>query len=198
MKRLVLGTRNLHKVREIKAILQDLNLEFLTTADFPAIPQLVEDGATLEENALKKARIVFQATKLPSLADDSGLEVFYLAKRPGVLSARYAGPEAIYEANNKKLLMELKGVPPRRRNAQFRCVIALVTDRGERVVEGITQGKITEESRGSNGFGYDPIFQPDGYEQTYAELPSEVKNKISHRAKALENVKLYLREYFRS
>lgn len=198
MKRLVLATRNLHKTREIKAILQDLNLELLTAADFPEIPQLVEDGATLEENAVKKAQIVFQATKLPSLADDSGLEVFYLAKRPGVLSARYAGPDAIYEANNKKLLTELKGVPPRRRNAQFRCVIALVTDRGKRAVEGSTQGKITEEPRGSNGFGYDPLFQPEGFDVTYAELPEEIKNRISHRAKALENVKPYLQEYFRS
>ena len=195
MKRLVLATRNQHKANEIKDILRDINLEILTVADFPQIPPLTEDGSTLEENALKKVRTVFLATKLPSLADDSGLEVFYLAKRPGVFSARYAGPNAAYEANNKKLLTELRGVPPRRRNAQFRCVIAVVTDKGERTVEGIMEGKILEAPRGSNGFGYDPIFQPKGHSQSYAEMISDVKNKISHRAKALEKVKPLLRNY---
>jgi XTP/dITP diphosphohydrolase len=198
MKRLVLATRNPHKIQEIKAIVEDLGLEILTTADFATIPPLHEDGSTLEENALKKARTVFQATNLPTLADDSGLEVFYLAKRPGVLSARYAGPQATYNDNNKKLLNELKGVPPRRRNAQFRCLIAFVTENGEQAVEGVTEGKIIEAPRGSSGFGYDPIFQPKGYQQTYAEMPSELKNKISHRAKALERVKPLLHDYFGS
>lgn len=198
MKHLVLATRNPHKIQEIKAIVEDLGLEILTTADFPALPSLHEDGSTLEENALKKARIVFQATKLPSLADDSGLEVFYLAKRPGVLSARYDGPRATYADNNRKLLNELKGVPPRRRNAQFRCVIAFVTENGEQTVEGVTEGMIIEAPRGSSGFGYDPIFRPAGHEQTYAEMPAELKNRISHRAKALERVKPLLRDYLGS
>jgi XTP/dITP diphosphohydrolase len=196
MKQLVLATHNPHKIQEIRAIMEDLGLEILTATDFPTIPPLHEDGSTLEENALKKARTVFQATKLPILADDSGLEVFYLAKRPGVLSARYAGPQASYADNNKKLLDELKGVPPRRRNAQFRCVIAFVTENGEQTVEGVTEGMIIEAPRGSSGFGYDPIFRPAGYGQTYAEMSSELKNKISHRAKALERGKSLLRDYF--
>jgi XTP/dITP diphosphohydrolase len=196
MRRLVLGTHNQHKIDEIKVIIGDLGLEILTTADLPAIPALHEDGSTLEENALKKARAVFQLTKLPTLADDSGLEVFYLAKRPGVLSARYAGPQAKYADNNRKLLGELKGVPPRRRNAQFRCVIAFVTEKGEQAVEGVTEGVIIEAPRGSGGFGYDPIFQPKGYQQTYAEMPSGLKNRISHRAKALQKVKPLLLSYF--
>ena len=196
MKRLVLATSNPHKVSEIKGILRGLDIEIFTANDFPNVPPLIEDGITLEENALKKARTVFQATKLPVLADDSGLEVFYLAKRPGVFSARYSGPNATYEANNEKLLKELKGVPPRRRNAQFRCVMAIVTEKDERLVEGVTTGKIREEPRGSRGFGYDPIFQPEGSQQTYSEMPSELKNKISHRAKALEKVKELLRDYF--
>jgi len=197
MKRLVLATRNPHKIQEIRAIMGDLGLEILTAVDFPSIPPLHEDGSTLEENALKKAHTVFQTTNLPALADDSGLEVFYLAKRPGVFSARYAGPQATYADNNKKLLNELKGVPPRRRNAQFRCVIAFVTENGEQTVEGVTEGKIIETPRGSGGFGYDPIFCPAGYEQTYAEMTPELKNRISHRAKALEKAKPLLQEYFR-
>jgi len=195
MKRLVLATRNLHKVREIREILGDLSVEILSAADFPDLPALTEDGSTLEENALRKARVVFQATGLPTLADDSGLEVFYLAKRPGVHSARYAGANATYEENNKKLLRELKGVPPRRRNAQFRCAVAFVSERGEHVVEGVTEGTIVEEPRGAGGFGYDPLFQPAGFQQTYAEMLPELKNKISHRAKALERLKVLLREY---
>jgi XTP/dITP diphosphohydrolase len=196
MKRLVLATRNPHKIEEIKDILRDLSLEILTTEDFPKIPPLVEDGKTLEENALKKAHDVFEVTQLPSLADDSGLEVFYLGKRPGVFSARYAGSHATYEDNNKLLLSELKGVPPRRRNAQFRCVVAFVTDKGEQVVEGVMEGTMIEAARGSNGFGYDPIFKPKGFDQTYAEMPSELKNKVSHRAKALEGARSHLLDYF--
>jgi XTP/dITP diphosphohydrolase len=197
---LVLATKNRHKVDEIKLILASasVNATVKTLEDFPRIPEVEETESTLEANALKKAHAVFQATKLPSLADDSGLEVFYLAKRPGVYSARYAGPSATYAENNKKLLNELKAVPPRRRNAQFRCVIALITDKGEHVVEGITEGKILEAARGSSGFGYDPIFQPNGYMQTYAEMPLDLKNKISHRAKALEKLKPHLRDYFTS
>ena len=197
MNRLVLATRNSGKANEIKDILHDLSLEILTASDFPEIPPLIEDGESLEENALKKARTVFQVTKLPTLADDSGLEVFYLTKEPGVFSARYAGAKASYEENNRKLLKELKGVPPRRRNAQFRCVMALVTAEDALTwVEGRREGKILEEPRGSTGFGYDPLFQPDGYEQTYAEMPSELKNRISHRRRALDKIKPLLKEYF--
>lgn len=198
MKQLVLATRNQNKIKEIKNILGNLDAQILTLDDFPLISPIVEDGQTMEENALKKAHTVFQQTRLPVLADDSGLEVFYLAKRPGVHSARYAGENATYEENNKKLLKELKGVPSRRRNAQFRCVIAFVAEGEEKIVEGNCEGKIIEEPRGSNGFGYDPIFQPTGYTQTYAEMPLQLKNKISHRAKALEKIKLILIQRFSS
>jgi len=196
MKRLVLATSNPHKTEEIKDILKDLGLDILTTVDFPTTPPLVEDGNTLEENALKKAREVFEVTQLPSLADDSGLEVFYLGKRPGVFSARYAGSHATYEDNNKLLLSQLKGLPPRRRNAQFRCVIAFVTEKGEHVIEGVTEGSIIESPRGFSGFGYDPIFKPKGFDQTYAEMSPELKNKISHRAKALGRVRPVLLDFF--
>jgi XTP/dITP diphosphohydrolase len=194
---IVLATNNRNKVTELLSLLGPSvpPLAIKTLEDFPDLPAVDETEPTLEGNALKKARAVYQYTRRPSIADDSGLEVFYLAKRPGVLSARYAGPRATYEENNKKLLAELRGVPPRRRNAQFRCVIAFVTDRGERVVEGVTQGRIVEAPRGSNGFGYDPLFQPDGYVQTYAEMPPELKNRISHRAKAIESLLPSLIEY---
>jgi XTP/dITP diphosphohydrolase len=197
---IVLATRNAHKVKEIRSLLGSSipNLTIKTLDDFPTAPEVDETEPTLEGNALRKARAVFQATNLPSLADDSGLEVFYLTKRPGVLSARYSGPQATYEANNQKLLMELKGVPPRRRNAQFRCVIAFVSDDGEKIVEGVTEGKITESPRGNNGFGYDPIFQPNGFQQTYAEMTSELKNRISHRGKAIEKLKPLIEEYSRT
>lgn len=187
---IVLATRNQNKVNELRAILGSIleKVEITTLEDFPGIPDVDETEPTLEGNALKKARAVFQATGLPTLADDSGLEVFYLAKRPGVLSARYAGPGATYEQNNKKLLAELKGVPPRRRNAQFRCVIAFVGAGYERIAEGICRGLIAESPRGPEGFGYDPLFIPEGFEQTFAELPAEVKNRISHRLRALRSI----------
>ncbi len=197
---IVLATKNRNKVKEIRSLLGSSvgNLTIKTLEDFPTVPEVDETEPTLEGNALKKARTVFQVTNLPSLGDDSGLEVFYLAKRPGVFSARYAGPKATYEANNQKLLKELKGVPPRRRNAQFRCVMAFVTENGEEVVAGVAEGKITEAPRGNSGFGYDPIFQPDGFQQTYAEMGSELKNRISHRAKALEKVKPLLEKYIKA
>jgi XTP/dITP diphosphohydrolase len=189
MKKLVLATRNRHKIEEIKSLLKDLPLEILTLADFPTCPPLREDGKTLEENSRQKAIIVHQHTKLLTLADDSGLEVFYLNGRPGVHSARYAGENATDALNNEKLLREMRGVPPRRRRAQFRAVLTLFGDGIDETTEGICLGKLAEEPRGTNGFGYDPIFIPDGYTQTYAELTSEEKNKISHRAKALEKMR---------
>lgn len=187
---IVLATRNQNKLNELRAILGSIldKVEIKTLKDFPGIPDVDETEPTLKGNALKKARAVYQATGLPTLADDSGLEVFYLAKRPGVLSSRYAGPGATDEQNNKKLLAELKGVPPRRRNAQFRCVIAFVGAGCERIAEGICLGRIAESPRGTGGFGYDPLFIPEGFDQTFAELPAEVKNRISHRSRALRSI----------
>lgn len=195
MSKLVLATNNGHKTREIQTLLADLGLEILTLADFQGVPPLIEDGLTFRDNALKKARVVHHHTKLPALADDSGLEVFYLNMRPGVRSARYAGERATDEMNNRKLLAELRGVPPRRRGAQFRSVLALVGPGYEEITEGVCRGKVIEAQRGTNGFGYDPIFVPDGYVQTYAELSSEEKNKISHRARSVMAMKEILKKH---
>jgi XTP/dITP diphosphohydrolase len=196
MKKLVLATRNKHKIEELKTLLRDLDLEILTLTDFPSVPPLIEDGTTFQENALKKARAVFQHTTLPSLADDSGLEVFFLNGRPGVRSARYAGENATDEQNNEKLLREMRGVAPRRRRARFRAVIALVGSGFEEIGEGTCIGSLAEDPRGTSGFGYDPIFIPDGFTRTYAELKEEEKNKISHRAKAVEAVRDTMRKRF--
>lgn len=196
MKTLVLATYNRNKAEELKTLLAGLDLDIRSLEDFPRVPPLIEDGTTFRENALKKARTVFQHTKLPTLADDSGLEVFYLNGRPGVWSARYAGDGATDEQNNEKLLREMRGVPPRRRRAQFRAVLALVGPGYEDIAEGVCTGKLAEEPRGTNGFGYDPIFIPDGYDRTYAELTADEKNKISHRAKAIAAMKEILRKRF--
>lgn len=189
MNKIVLATRNHHKIREIQTILADLQITFLTLEDFPRIPHLREDGTTFAENSLQKAKAVFEQTGLPAMADDSGLEVFYLNGRPGVISARYAGTAATDEKNNEKLLSEMLGVPPRRRKAQFHAVVTLVRNSNVDVTEGICPGVLGESPRGTNGFGYDPIFIPNGFKRTYAELTSEEKNQISHRAKALEKMR---------
>ncbi len=197
MNRLIVATRNSNKAREIKELLKDIDVHIQTLNDLPHIGEIQETGSTFEENALLKARAVFEKTGLPALADDSGLEVFYLHMRPGVLSARYSGLNATYERNNKKILEEILGVPDRRRGARFRCVLAFVANRVERVVEGKCSGKIVRQPRGSNGFGYDPLFLPVGHTQTFAELPPDSKNEISHRAKALDLIRPVLREYFK-
>jgi XTP/dITP diphosphohydrolase len=184
MTKIILATHNIHKARELKTLLSDLDVDVLTLDDISADIVLKEEGDTFEANAIQKARIVHNRTKLLSLADDSGLEVFYLNGRPGVFSARYAGAEATDEMNNQKLLDEMRGVPPRRRHAQFRSVLALIGDGLEDMTEGICLGTLGEIPRGANGFGYDPIFIPDGFNKTYAELTAEEKNLISHRARS--------------
>ncbi len=183
--KLVLATRNAHKLEEIRAIFDFKNLEVLSAFDFPAIPDVIEDGDTLEANAIKKAVEIAKATDCWALADDSGLEVAALGGAPGVYSARYAGEQCSYSDNNEKLLCELAGKPDR--FAQFRTIIALSDPEGNvQTVEGACPGRIIEELRGANGFGYDPLFVPEGYTETFAELDSEVKNRISHRARALQ------------
>lgn len=197
MKRLLLATRNRHKVVELRSLLASLQVELLTLDDFPHVENVVEDQETLEGNALKKARDVFRLTQTPTLADDSGLEVEYLNKAPGVYSSRYAGPGATYADNCKRLLAELRGVPPRRRGAQFRCVIAVVDSHGfQKIAEGVCPGTIIEAPRGDNGFGYDPIFVPAGHKQTLAEMDLSFKNKLSHRAKAIQNIHPTLLDFF--
>ncbi len=193
MKKLLLATRNRHKVEEIKHFLTASDFEILTLNDFPHVPEVAEDQPTLERNALKKARTAYEAAGVLSLADDTGLECYYLELKPGVYSARYAGEDATYEDNNRKLLWAMKAVPFRRRNARFRTVIAIVGKGIEEIVEGRVEGNILEAPRGANGFGYDPLFVPLGQEKTYAEMMLEEKNKISHRASALKKAAELLR-----
>ncbi len=183
-------------MREITEILTNLPIQIQSLLDYPTVPDINEDGKTLEENALKKARTAFEHTMLPSLADDSGLEVIHLNMEPGVRSARYAGENATYGDNNRKLLLALRDATEEQRRAQFRCVIAFVASGVEKVVEGVCPGKVTDQPRGNGGFGYDPLFIPDGFQQTFAELDPEIKNRISHRGIALEGIKDFLSEYF--
>jgi XTP/dITP diphosphohydrolase len=196
MTTLILASNNQHKIREIRTILRDLPIEFVTLADVVDAPPLIEDGETFEENALKKARTVFRHSNICTLADDSGLEVFYLNMRPGIFSARYAGVGATDEENNRKLLHEMRGVAPRRRHAQFRSVLALVGKGFEDVTVGLSPGVLAEEPRGTNGFGYDPLFIPEGKHVTYAELPDDEKNLISHRARSLAAMREILTRRF--
>jgi len=196
MKQLVLATNNEHKIREIRSLLKALPLELLTLRDIPNFPPLVEDGETFQDNALRKAVTVFQHANLPALADDSGLEVFYLNMEPGVYSARYGGPNATDAQNNEKLLQAMRGVAPRRRRAQFRSVIAFVDKGVKELTEGIFSGTLAESPRGSNGFGYDPLFIPDGMTITSAELTDEEKNAISHRGQSLRKMIEVLRKRF--
>jgi XTP/dITP diphosphohydrolase len=186
---IILATKNLHKIGELEAMLSGSGIVVKSLKDFSYLPDVDEDQPTLEGNALKKARTIFQSTAIPALADDSGLEVLYLNKEPGVYSSRYAGAGCSYDDNNRKLLNALKGVPPRRRQAQFRTVLALAGPRYEQCVEGIVEGKIIESMRGKNGFGYDPVFVPKGHAHTYAEMNKEMKNSLSHRAQALTKMK---------
>ena len=193
MKQLLVATRNRGKIKEIRALLDGLVEEVLCAADLPDLPETVEDGTTFAENALKKAREACKATGLPTLADDSGLVVDGLGGRPGVFSARFAGPDADDTANNRKLLQEVAGLPQSERSAAFVCSMAYVSPDGvEQLFEGRVGGSIIDQPRGEHGFGYDPLFLVDGYQQTMAELPLEEKNRISHRGQALQAFKQYL------
>lgn len=183
--KLVIATRNAHKLNEIRSIFNFQKSQVLSAFDFPEIPDVIEDGDTLEANAIKKAVEIAKATECWALADDSGLEVAALNGAPGVYSARYAGEQCSYGDNNKKLLKELEDKGDR--SACFRTVIALSDPGGNvQTVAGECSGQIIQELRGSNGFGYDPLFIPDGYTETFAELDASVKNSISHRARALQ------------
>lgn len=188
--KVVLATRNMGKVKEIKQILRGLDLDILTLNDFPEVPSIIEDGKTFKENAVKKARFVAEHLNMPSIADDSGLEVNAFNRRPGILSARYAGENATDEDNNRKLLKELNDIPPEKREACYRCVVALVFPSGEEeTAEGSCNGFIALEPKGASGFGYDTLFYIPEYGMTMAELPPEIKNRISHRGKAFAKLK---------
>ena len=194
MKKLLLASNNPDKATEVRDLLAELSVELAVLSDYPPYPPTVEDAETLEGNALKKAMEAYQRTGIPSIGDDTGLEVHYLNDQPGVYSSRFAGPNASYADNCAKLLRLLRGVPPRRRAAQFRCVIAFVQDeRTHHCVEGVCRGVILERPRGDGGFGYDPVFRPDGYAMTFGEMDLKVKNTLSHRARAIMTLKEYLR-----
>ena len=191
---LVLATRNRHKGQELLAILGDLCLTIRTLDEFPDAPDVVEDGATCEANAVKKARAIAEYTGLPAVADDTGLEVDALGGRPGVYAARYAGEDATYQDNCHKLLEELKSVPHDQRTARFLTVAAIALPSGEvRVAQGMLDGVIAEEESGTLGFGYDPVFFIPELGKTLAQLSAEQKNLISHRAKAFIQAKDLLR-----
>lgn len=191
--KVVLATRNRGKAFEIGRILEGSGVSIISLWEYPEVALPPETGKTMKENALLKARAVAKATGLPALADDSGLEVDCLDGAPGVYSARYSGERATDEENFRKLLRELEGVPREKRTARFRCVIALVGfDDDEHLFEGVFEGEITEAPRGQNGFGYDPVFLVPFIGKTSAELTPDEKNRISHRAKALEALKAFL------
>lgn len=195
MKKIVLATQNPHKVLEFNEMLADLDIQVIAASEFPDLEEVVEDGETLQANALKKARYVVGVTGLPALADDTGLEVDALDGRPGVYSARYAGENVTYQDNVLKLLKELSEIRDlNKRTARFRTVIAFVTGGEEYLFEGVCQGRILREEKGKGGFGYDPVFLPDGYEETFAQMSMEVKNKISHRGKAIARFYQWLSE----
>jgi XTP/dITP diphosphohydrolase len=183
---LVVATGNRHKVEEIRAMLADLPVAVRSLAEFPGAPQVIEDGWTYRENALKKAWSAAKFTGKPALADDTGLEVDALGGQPGLYAARFAGEGCTFQDNVRKLLRLLEGVPPQRRGARFVCVMALVDPGGrEQVVEGELHGQIAEALAGDSGFGYDPVFYVPEVGKTLAELTPVEKNRISHRGRAL-------------
>ncbi|MGZ3579780.1 MAG: XTP/dITP diphosphatase [Syntrophales bacterium] len=190
MRRIVLATKNQGKIREIRALLGDLGVDVLSLDNFANVPDVVEDGTIFFENALKKAKVISEHTGEIVLADDSGLEVEYLGGEPGVYSSRYSGPDATDETNIKKLLYTMGGVARERRRAAFRCVLVLYFPNGKyESFEGRLEGIIHDRPVGGGGFGYDPVlFLPD-WGSTVAQLPMEVKNRISHRAQAVRKFK---------
>ncbi len=188
--KLVIATRNLGKKKEIEALLSNLDVEIFALSDFPEVPDVIEDADTLEGNARKKALASFAHFGLPALADDTGLEVDALDGRPGVYSARYAGEDGNAEANRKLLCKELKGTV--NRSARFRTVMAYMDGEEVHYFEGLCEGRILDHEVGTGGFGYDPLFVPDGYEQTFGEMPAALKNSMSHRGKALQQFVAFL------
>jgi XTP/dITP diphosphohydrolase len=192
---LLLGTTNTHKAAELREILAGLPWEVRCLADHPALPEPGETGHTFEENARLKASYYCHATGWCCAADDSGLVVDALDGAPGIYSARYAGPGSTDDDNNRRLLNELAMVPEAQRTARFVCCAAFVhPDGGSHVETGAVEGRIALEPRGQTGFGYDPLFIPEGYDQTFAELGALVKQRISHRARAFQRLRQYLED----
>ena len=199
-RKIVFATGNEGKMREIREILRDMDAEILSMKEAGIVVEIEENGTTFEENAAIKAQTVAAAAKEPGiivLADDSGLEVDYLDKEPGIYSARYLGETTPYAVKNQNLIDRLEGVPDNKRTARFVCAIAAVLPDGQVVVtRGVIEGRIDYEEKGENGFGYDPIFYVPEYGVTTAQLSVEEKNRVSHRARALETMKLELEKRF--
>jgi XTP/dITP diphosphohydrolase len=192
----IVATTNQAKVGEIAAIWPRTDVKLISLPDLPDFPLVEEDGETFRDNAVKKACTIASATGKLTIADDSGLEVDALGGQPGVLSARFGGEGATDRANNEKLLSLMEGLPPEMRRARFVCAMALAGPEGLiDVVEGRCEGAIAEEERGTNGFGYDPVFVLQGYQKTFAELGQSTKNRVSHRARAIEKIVLALEKY---
>ncbi|MDY0101458.1 MAG: non-canonical purine NTP diphosphatase [Lentimicrobium sp.] len=189
MKSLVFATNNPHKLDEVRAILSK-KYQITSLSEIGCFEEIPETSDTIAGNAFQKANYIVEHYNKDCFADDTGLEVDALDGRPGVYSARYAGEDASYEDNVAKLLEELKGKS--NRNARFKSVIAMVNQGNVELFEGIINGTIIHERRGSSGFGYDPVFVPEGYDQTFAEMPPELKNTISHRALAVNGLVKYL------
>lgn len=193
--KLVLATHNKDKIKEIKALLKSLPINILTYEDFGGLPDVVEDKDTLVGNAEKKAHEIFEETGLPAMADDTGLFVSALNGEPGVFSSRYAGEDVTYADNRHLLLKNLKNIPAGDRDAEFKTVIVLIVRENEQyIVEGSCPGYIGFEEKGNKGFGYDPIFYLKDSGKSFAELPLQEKNEISHRGKALKKIKKVLEE----
>ncbi len=190
--KIILATHNRDKEKELQKSLEGLNVEICSLFDFPNIGEIEETGTTLLENSLLKARTVFDITGIPTIADDTGLEVDYLDGAPGVYSARYAGNNVSYQDNVDKLLIELDGVPHERRTARFRTVVTYIDKNEELWTEGYIDGIISETIIGDRGFGYDPVFFVPHKGKTFAELSSNEKNKISHRGIALQKLRKIL------
>ncbi len=193
---ILIASSNQHKIGEIKSMLQNIpKLKIYSLRDFSISIDVLEDGATLEENAFKKAKASFDVLKLPSISDDTGLFVDALRGEPGIFSARYAGENATYEDNCRKLLKNLEDIPATLRNANFESVICLyVSETVQHYFKGICKGRIISHQLGKNGFGYDPIFMPNGHEKTFAEMNDKEKNDISHRGKALKELEKFIRD----
>ncbi|MGB9715145.1 MAG: XTP/dITP diphosphatase [Thermodesulfovibrionales bacterium] len=192
---IVIATRNKKKIEEIKRILSGMPVNILTIDDFPGCPEVEEEGYTFEENAVKKALSVARYTGKPSLADDSGLEVYALNGAPGVISSRYAGADSDDKKNIEKLLKEMKYLEDEKRAARFVCCIAFALPDGNvKTFFGYVEGMIGREPKGSSGFGYDPVFYPKGQSKTFAELCSDDKDAISHRGRAIKEFVNYLRK----
>lgn len=190
MKKIIFATGNMGKMKEIREILKDLDAEVLSMKEAGVEADIVEDGKTFEENAVIKAKTICELTGEIALADDSGLEIDYLNKEPGIYSARYMGEDTSYRIKNANLIGRLEGVPDEKRTARFVCAIAAAFPDGTvKIVRGTMEGRIGYEEAGENGFGYDPIFYLPEYGCSSAELSMEEKNKISHRGKALRAIK---------